>query len=1224
MSWTRLAVVVLLLVAGGYGRQCRENPLCVCNTDLSKDVICDGVAFARLPLSLLDNQVTTTLVIMRSNISEIADDVFFDSKLTALNIADSHLSRIGICAFCGNVESTLVTLDLSGNRFYEFPIRSLVKLQNLRWLSLRRNHIKMLEFEQDEEGVGSPLYDNLVSLYLSDNHIGTVRPGTFTKFTRLQTLELNNNGLTLLEENTFPQTLVSLHLDGNLLTVIPFEAFRSLESLQWLHLRDNHIAKVTAAPHLAFNSLILFDLGDNLIRSIAEPLTNGVNVQLLKLDGNHLYKIEPSFFDQLEETIVSLNGNILSSLDPRTFARYKPKRIDLSCNSFERAPVEALEESQVKHLNLSRNHLKEFEARLCQLTKLFISQNRLEEIPSLPCSKGLKVLDVSKNSIRLLSEDSFPFTNLHTLDISDNAMLTIGASPFKYLVNLKDFNLAHNRLSTIPADLIDLLRSVEYLNAMNNALEGFINLANLTTLKRLDLRLNPRLREDVLIGSSIQELDFSFTKISTDFIIPTARRLSKYSFQLFPSESLRSLFAQNFPDLTTIDLRYSAISRVGSNALYYLPNLEFVHLSHCRIDTLDEVAFNRLPALQLLDLSHNRLRNLSLSSFCQLSDFDIVPSTVDLSHNQIKSLRAQDDHLEYECQNYITVLNLKHNHISDIDFDAFLTVKNTLLELDLSHNLLGDQQLKKFIDLKRVSRLNLSHNRLAMLPRRAMTGLFNLQELDLSSNLIQQITPSALASLPKLRAVDLSSNNISFIPIDAFNGTSIEVLNLERNQLPSLKNAAFRSIGSNLTELYLSHNDDMHALTNGEFAYLTQLLHLSISNCGIKTITPGSFNDLSLLISLDISNNWLSYLEAQVFENLALLQRLDLSNCSLRTLPSLHVPELRFLSLASNRLEKLHETSFTTAREIQDLDLSNNRLKEVPTNIWSTLAELRFLKLAANPLLAIPDQSFHGLELLESLWIERLWQLRHIDIRSLSLNRRLTSLSTWTYTGKQAFRLEALLSRLPALRELEVEVEVRTLSDQIQWGFGHKLRRLHLRGKNWTIMAGDALSGLGGVENTNKKEIEIIVSDTFIEDMHFGFIEKLTRQPRRVNLDLRRNTFQRFFSEKKDDVLNTTQAYPQASLGWLAVDTQESCECSRNNWILAWRARAPIFVPTLCREFPASVNFIADVRCSPIDDYTAIDDETKRRTHSFASSDGTPGLMTIVCTLLSILILRIR
>lgn len=117
------------------------------------------------------------------------------------------------------------------------------------------------------------------------------------------------------------------------------------------------------------------------------------------------------------------------------------------------------------------------------------------------------------------------------------------------------------------------------------------------------------------------------------------------------------------------------------------------------------------------------------------------------------------------------------------------------------------------------------------------------------------------------------------------------------------------------------------------------------------------------------------------------LQYLRMSNCSLRVLPSLHVPDLRVLSLASNRLDKLQETSFTTARKIQELDLSNNRFKEIPRNLWRNLTQIRTLKIAANPLTAILEESFNQLEYLEHLSIERLSQLRNIDIRSVSHNR---------------------------------------------------------------------------------------------------------------------------------------------------------------------------------------------------------------------------------------------
>lgn len=81
----------------------------------------------------------------------------------------------------------------------------------------------------------------------------------------------------------------------------------------------------------------------------------------------------------------------------------------------------------------------------------------------------------------------------------------------------------------------------------------------------------------------------------------------------------------------------------------------------------------------------------------------------------------------------------------------------------------------------------------------------------------------------------------------------------------------------------------------------------------------------------------------------------------------------------------------------------------------------------------------------------------------------MKKLATSTYTGVGAFRLEDVLSKIPSLRELRVDVEVAALSYQIQWGFSHKLRSLHLTGPHWSQMASDALQGLEGVETTNKR-----------------------------------------------------------------------------------------------------------------------------------------------------------
>ncbi|XP_022654592.1 chaoptin-like isoform X2 [Varroa destructor] len=1123
MAWSMLPTTA-------NARQCHGNPLCVCNNDLSKDVICDGVRFARIPYNLVDNFVTTTLVITHSNISEISDDFFYRSKLTALSIRDSHLSRIGVCAFCGTIESTLVTLDLSGNSLYEFPTRSLVKLQNLRWFSARDNRITKLDFDDDSEDIGWPLYFNLVTLFLSANYISQIPPGTFSKFKRLQTLELNNNGIATLEKGTFPSTLVSLHLNGNLLLSIPYDALDGLRSLQWLYLRDNRIARLPPSPPLPFKSLIDLDLGENLIRSISEPIGNGVKIHNLELDGNHLHKVEPNFFHYFDDVSLTLRGNILTQLDKAVFNQYKPRKLDLSFNSFKTVPVEALEVSGVKSLNMTRNALTSFDARLCSLSKLYLSQNLLTVIPNLPCSTTLKILDVSKNRIRMVAEGSLPFGHLQVLNLADNSISSVPVNVFSKLSNLLELNLAHNRLVKLPAEVIRPLKSLEVLNLMHNALEGYFNANQFLSLKRLDLRLNYKLKDEIPIGGNITHLDYSFTGIQIDHLLPVARRLSRFSYQLLPSDTLRSRFAQNFPDLLSIDLRYSSVSTIHTNAFYHLEALEEILMSHSRIETLSKRAFNRLPALQLLDMSHNRLKKLNLNWFCQMSDFNVVPSTLDLSYNYITALNAQDDHLEYECQNFITIMKLSHNRISTIDFKAFLTVKSTLLELDLSYNELDDQQLKKFIDLKKISKLNISYNRIPVLPRRAMSGLFHLQELDLRFNQIKQITPSALSSMPNLRFLDLSVNFINFIPQDAFNGTGIEVLRLDMNYLPALTSSAFRAISASLTSLSLSYNGDMHALTTGEFSYLTELLHLDISNCGIKSVTPGAFRGLGLLISLNIANNWLSYLEAETLQLLPLLQHLDLRNCSLKTMPSLRVPELRTLSLSANKLDILRDEVLTTARKIQRLDLSLNRFSEIPQKLWKSLPELRTLNLAYNPVQALKEQSFADLPLLEELDITGLSSLKDFDIRALANNIRLRKLATSTYTGVGAFRLEAVLSKMPSLHELHVFVEVNALSYQIQWGFGHKLRVLKLRGPLWEQMASDALQGLEGLELTNKKELHVSITETALRELNIGIIRKLAQQPRRINLDLRGNQIKQFFAENKDDALNITEIFPRATL----------------------------------------------------------------------------------------------
>ena len=102
------------------------------------------------------------------------------------------------------------------------------------------------------------LFDGLSSLQtltLNDNGLSSLQGNAFAKLDSLTYLELEGNALTELPPRLFDglTKLVRLRLDGNQLTTIP-AGVDSLVSLQVLNLRDN---KLTTLPAGAFDSLVL-------------------------------------------------------------------------------------------------------------------------------------------------------------------------------------------------------------------------------------------------------------------------------------------------------------------------------------------------------------------------------------------------------------------------------------------------------------------------------------------------------------------------------------------------------------------------------------------------------------------------------------------------------------------------------------------------------------------------------------------------------------------------------------------------------------------------------------------------------------------------------------------------------------------------------------------------------------------------------------------------------
>ncbi|CAK9819116.1 Leucine-rich repeat neuronal protein 1 [Anthophora plagiata] len=258
----------------------------------------------------------------------------------------------------------------------------------------------------------------------------------------------------------------------------------------------------------------------------------------------------------------------------------------------------------------------------------------------------------------------------------------------------------------------------------------------------------------------------------------------------------------SFLDCSTnlVDLRVLDLSQNHLQRFFFLCkdeyNLQTLNVSHNKLEYIDDNAFNdRIPKLKILDLSWNKL--------------SVVNETM-LEHFKI---------LEY--------LSLANNPINDgIHESAFWNLK-ALQYLNLSNISSTYFSAQIFKTLTNLSSLDLSWNPIKTIPLLPT----NLIELDLSNTQIAQLPAM---DLPQLRELKLNNMyNLKVLYLNDFeNLTRLEVLSLNGSK--------------KLIYLVMSpYNGDL----------LPHLRHLSVSNCGLKTLDYSLMPIIKRTPILNLENN---------------------------------------------------------------------------------------------------------------------------------------------------------------------------------------------------------------------------------------------------------------------------------------------------------------------------------------------------------------------------------
>lgn len=246
-----------------------------------------GNAIDGIPVdSLCGLQSLLMLDISANKLTALDDDMFVSLvSLQQLNLSNNQLETLS--ESCFNTLQRLQQLDLSWNKITHMAPGMLQGLPSLSRLSVAGNRAlggnkhspllvgtgKRLQTLDAShiglEHVPAALTHSIRTLRLAGNSIRTVQCGDLDSYPLLQLLDLTNNLLEEMEEDSLGrlEMLVILYLTDNKLHAIP----RSLpDGLKILHLEFNRIEQIVSGDLLGLPRLEVLLLNDNNIKVVQE------------------------------------------------------------------------------------------------------------------------------------------------------------------------------------------------------------------------------------------------------------------------------------------------------------------------------------------------------------------------------------------------------------------------------------------------------------------------------------------------------------------------------------------------------------------------------------------------------------------------------------------------------------------------------------------------------------------------------------------------------------------------------------------------------------------------------------------------------------------------------------------------------------------------------------------------------------------------------------------